>query len=600
MMSDDNELVRAYATEKSEQAFATLVERHIGLVYSAALRQVGDPQLAEEVTQTVFMILASKAHSLSSRTILSGWLYRTTHFVSTATRRREARRRSREQEAHVQSTIDAADVAWERLSPVLDEAMAHLREADRNAIVLRYFQNKSLQEVGLALGVEERAAQKRVARSVERLRAFFARRGIATTSAIIEESVSANSSPTAPTGLASSVAAVAMSKVAAGSAPVLMSSALKLMAWQKIRIGVFAAAVILTTGLGFVAADLWESSRSSEIEGNWETVFDASLFEPLLKFKKVHSIIKVVKTNGILRATMDLPELGQKDFPVNQFSYVHGRMGVRLSTFCSFDGQLRSNATEIVGSVMGLGPSDPIVWKRTEHPTEVAEPLSESDCTPDERAPLQGKWAGGGDFMGYSFRMTLRVTQRPDGTFRAEVDTPDNGLSHIPIPLASADKSQVNLEAWGAGFRGQINSNATQIDGIVTLGIGSFPTVFTRWQQQAEPDFSTTGKNILPGNWNGDLKEKGLILPVTLNIARDPKGKLSATLDSPEQGLIGMRATVVQYRGSDIGIAWVWMGYVFQGRASGNKLTGVWEDNGTKIQLVLQRKPVSDQVRASK
>src|SRR5579871_5190873 len=166
MMSDDIELVHAYAAEKSEQAFSTLVERHIALVYSAALRQVGNPQLAEEVTQTVFMILSSKARSLSSRTILSGWLYRTTHFVSAATRRREARRRSHEQEAHVQSTIAAAarDVAWEQLAPVLDEAMGHLREADRNAIVLRYFENKSLQQVGVALGVEERAAQKRVAR----------------------------------------------------------------------------------------------------------------------------------------------------------------------------------------------------------------------------------------------------------------------------------------------------------------------------------------------------------------------------------------------------------------------------------------------------
>jgi len=171
-MNDDMDLVRDYAARQSEPAFATLVARHVNLVHSAALRQVRDPHLAAEITQTVFILLARKAATLRPQTILSGWLYRTAQFVGRAAQKREFRRRHYESEALMQ-TLTAprpAEPAWEQWSPLLDEAMAHLHDQDRNAIVLRFFENRSLKEVGGALGVEERAAQKRVARGLEKLR----------------------------------------------------------------------------------------------------------------------------------------------------------------------------------------------------------------------------------------------------------------------------------------------------------------------------------------------------------------------------------------------------------------------------------------------
>jgi uncharacterized protein (TIGR03435 family) len=251
MMNDDMDLVREYAARQSEQAFATLVSRHVHLVYSAALRQVRNPHLAGEITQTVFIILARKAESLDPKTILPGWLYRTTRFVAGAALKREARRQLREQEAHMQTVTDPnpTDSSWEQLSPFLDEAMAQLRDKDRDAIVLRYFQNKSLSEVGAALGVEERAAQKRVSRSLEKLRAFFAKRGLALTTTIIAGAVSTNSVQAAPAVLAKSITAVAVAKGAAvsGSTLTLIKGALKIMAWTKAKTAIVVGIGVLLT-----------------------------------------------------------------------------------------------------------------------------------------------------------------------------------------------------------------------------------------------------------------------------------------------------------------------------------------------------------------
>src|SRR4051812_44078212 len=102
---DDRELLQEYATQKSEEAFATLVERHINMVYSVALRHAGNAHHAEEITQAVFVILAKKAASLSRGTILSGWLFHTARLTANNFLRTEIRRSRREQEAYMRSTL---------------------------------------------------------------------------------------------------------------------------------------------------------------------------------------------------------------------------------------------------------------------------------------------------------------------------------------------------------------------------------------------------------------------------------------------------------------------------------------------------------------
>lgn len=242
-------LLRDYAERQSEAAFEMLVARYASLVYSAALRQVGDSHLAEEITQTVFTLLARKAGALSEKTILSGWLYRTTRHVAAAALKMEYRRRLREQEAMNQEST--ADPDWERLAPFLDDAMAKLREQDRDAIVMRYFQNKPLRDVGAAFGVDEYAAQKRVGRALEKLQAIFARHGITSTAAALAETITAHSVALVPAASIKTLSSVAITKGAVGSTSTLalIKGALKTMALTKMKTAAISGAAILVVGV---------------------------------------------------------------------------------------------------------------------------------------------------------------------------------------------------------------------------------------------------------------------------------------------------------------------------------------------------------------
>src|ERR1039458_10089074 len=183
--SEDITLLKQYA-EGDESAFTALVERYVHLVYSTALRQVCDPSHAEDISQAVFIILTQKAKSLSPKTILSGWLYQTTRLTAANFVRSEIRRQQREQEAYMQSTLTESDAAaWEQIAPLLEEAMGRLGETDRNAIVLRFFENKTAQEVATTLKITEAAARKRVNRALEKLRRMFTKRGVALPAALI-------------------------------------------------------------------------------------------------------------------------------------------------------------------------------------------------------------------------------------------------------------------------------------------------------------------------------------------------------------------------------------------------------------------------------
>jgi len=279
---DDMALLREYATRNSEAAFETLVSRRVGFVYSAALRQVRDPHLAEEITQAVFILLAQKAGRIPDRTILTGWLFRTTRFTALAQKRAAGRRQQHEQEVQMQTELPSAapDPLWEQLSPLLDEALATLGEPDRQAVLLRFFENKSLAEIGNSLGTGEDTARKRVSRALEKLHRFFSRRGVSLTTAILAGTISANSVQAAPVTLAKSVTAVAIAKgsIAAASTLTLVKGTLKLMTLAKLKIAaLIGAAVILTTGTTVVVNKVVaQSSSIDEIAARSSSIDDSA------------------------------------------------------------------------------------------------------------------------------------------------------------------------------------------------------------------------------------------------------------------------------------------------------------------------------------
>ena len=205
-MTPDCELLRRFAETNSEDAFAELVRRHLNLVYSAALRQVnGDAHLAQDVAQSVFTDLARKAAPLSRRAVLTGWLYTSAYFAAAKVVRTETRRRTREQEAHTMRELlhdPASDVDWDQLHSVLDEAMHKLKDGDREAILLRYFEKRPLAEIGAKFGVNENTARMRVERALEKLRAQLIRRGVTTTAAALSTAITVNAIQVAPAGLA--------------------------------------------------------------------------------------------------------------------------------------------------------------------------------------------------------------------------------------------------------------------------------------------------------------------------------------------------------------------------------------------------------------
>ena len=241
----DQQLLQRYTRDRAEDAFAELVRRHLNLVYSAALRQVQSPQLAKDVSQSVFNDLARSAGQLKQDTVLSAWLYEVTRRTSIDFIRQEMRRKMREQAYTEMKLIDAApDENWREVLPHLDAAMEELDGADRAAVLLRFFENKSLREVGAELGVSDDAARKRIDRAVERLRKGMSQRGVTVTAGGLIVLVSANAVQAAPAGLAitiSAAAPLAMATTAAATKTIVMTTLQKT---------VVAATACIVTGAG--------------------------------------------------------------------------------------------------------------------------------------------------------------------------------------------------------------------------------------------------------------------------------------------------------------------------------------------------------------
>jgi len=276
-MSDtDLELLARYTRQNAEDAFAEIVRRHLDLVHSAALRQVRSPQLAEEVAQSAFIKLAGHAHRLAPDTILTAWLYQVTCREAIDVVRREARRQLREQIATEMNAMNAtdpshpnsmeADTDWTHIEPLLDEAMHALDDTDRAAVLLRYFESKSLREVGATLGTTDDAARKRVNRAVECLREFFAKRGVTIGASGLVVVISANAVQAAPIGLA---VTISTATALAGTAIVTTATATatKTIVMTTVQKSLIAATLVAAVGTG-----IYEARQASQLRGQIQSL----------------------------------------------------------------------------------------------------------------------------------------------------------------------------------------------------------------------------------------------------------------------------------------------------------------------------------------
>jgi RNA polymerase sigma factor (sigma-70 family) len=247
LASDDMELLREYALRNSETAFATLVSRHLDMVYATALRHVGNHHEAQEIAQAVFVILARKARSLGPKTVLAGWLFQTARLTAKNHMRAEIRRARREQEAYIQSNqSEDSGEAWRQIIPLLNELVGSLREKERNAIVLHFLEGKAYKEVAAAMGGSEAAVQMRVSRALEKLRGMFAKRGVAVTTVALGGMISACGTQAAPLGMAAKVAATAAHGASLTASTLsLVKGTMNVIAWTKARIAVGAGVVAL-------------------------------------------------------------------------------------------------------------------------------------------------------------------------------------------------------------------------------------------------------------------------------------------------------------------------------------------------------------------
>ena len=606
---DDGALLRQYAGNQSNEAFAALVARHIDMVYSVALRSAGDRHHAEEITQAVFVILAKKAPQLRYEKALPSWLFQATRLTANNFLRSEIRRHRREQEAYMQSVLNEStdDEVWRQIGPLLDNAVATLNEKDQRAIVLRFYQSRSLREVGAALGGNEESAKKRVARALEKLQRFFSRRGVRSTTGMIAGAISGNSVHSAPPALAISVTAAATAKGAAVSVSTLalVKGVLKIMAWTKTKKAVVSGGLMLIiAGIGIVAFNLFDSWRVShfpDIQGTWEGT-------PLLgdegiqagQSARSHAVLTLVKTNGGYVATTDWIELGRKGIPMGKVTYEYPYLTLQRSPRATWKLRINTGATQMTMDTATDPRKGPTLFLRTSSPDTVPAPLTEDQFARGDDSSFQGYWEGEFDLNLQEYLVggrikpgkdalpvSLKISDQRNGTFRADIGVPESGLAQLPA-TGSYNGSLVKFtdDIQHGLFQGAMNEDGMELIGSFTTAGQSIPAKFKRADYRAEHaldderDYSFNSPADLQGHWKGFLptaKGKPWV-PLALDIAKMPDGSYSFALTFTDsiECLDPIPASDGRYDPPNIRLNWKWWPIAYEGALKNGKLVGTW------------------------
>jgi RNA polymerase sigma factor (sigma-70 family) len=478
---DDIALLREYVERNSEEAFAALIARHVNMVYSVALRHTRNPHQAEEITQAVFVILAQKSRHLGQRVILSGWFYQTARLTSITFIRSEIRRTRREQEAHMQTIANENEPdAWGQIAPLLDTAMTELNETDRHAVVLRYFDGKSMRDVGGALGTTEDAAKKRVNRAVEKLQKFFLKRGIDSTAEAITGAISANAVQAAPVALTKSVMAVALAKGAAasGSTLTLIKGTLKTMTWIKIKMAALASVGVLLAAVGVTtiyetqkdarassaasapaegAAEMrihWiigkkysmrvEFEQDTEVpvpgqpqaiksEVNFTLNYDVSALKALDNGGRELELEFVNETLNVLQGGVNIMSIDAAQISEPTQNPARAMIGARLHYFTGADGKVEriEGMDELMQRIAATGKSqEQAVFKSIFTEETLRKYVSFDDSMPNRTVAIGQSWERKKDVAGADFG---HLTANVKSTFKNWEQHDDRKCAHIEV-----------------------------------------------------------------------------------------------------------------------------------------------------------------------
>jgi RNA polymerase sigma factor (sigma-70 family) len=502
-MTDSQQLLSEYVRSGSDAAFRELVTRYIDLVYSAALRLVGnDAHRAKDVSQTVFADLARTARTLSPEIMLGGWLHRHACFVASNVMRGERRRQSRERQAVEMSALDNnPEVGFSRIAPMLDQAINELGEADRTAIVLRFFEHRDFRSVGAAIGSNEDAARMRVNRAVEKLQSLLERRGVKTAAGALAVALSTHVVQAAPVGLA---AAVSSAAVLAGTSfsTVTATSATT----QAIAMTTLQKTLVATALLAAIGAGIYEHRQAASLRTRIEA----------LQEQRLDQLDRLRDENARLAS-----ELAAKET-----SRVEGlRELIRLRNEV---GQLRAQFRERPTRSAGKDPAS----SQADVPPEAVEPrvlsASVSARVPNGQTLVTGGWASADGKRTFVF-----MTPLPDTTSGEDhqvvvkslfVEVTEETLAGTGLNGLTSDTDNSSLAGLYTASEFHTLLAALELSGgAEILSAPGISTLDGRQGQLSvmEKDGSGTVLDILP-----KIAPEGDAIDLLLGVQVPPKGRL--------------------------------------------------------------------------
>jgi RNA polymerase sigma factor (sigma-70 family) len=560
----------------------------------------------------VFVVLARKAGQLRRHVILEGWLYQTARLTSVTFLRSEIRQARRQHEACMQtgSNDDDAEI-WAEIAPLLDKAMAGLNQADRHAVVLRFFYGKTMKEVGLAMDSNEGAVRVRLHRALEKLRAYFLKRGITSTTESIAGALSAHSVQAAPLAAVKVISAIAAAKgaTAAASTLALVKGSLQVMAWTKAKSVMAIGAVILLATVAGVG--LFEKIQGDwfgagpDIEGVWEGI--ALLDLPGVNSPDTaatsHVVLKIVKAKNGYTATSDWPEMGKKDWPMEKVTYNYPSLQLERTPSETWTLKVNPGGTQMVWdhSRHYIQP-DPVMFFRTTKPDETPARLEEEEFATRDKSSLQGYWKGEFTMGSNSDPVNIKIAEQPDGTYRGEAEGPMDGVIGMPLSVSYEPPLVKFVDAIGHGlFQGSLTNANSEMIGSFTAGGKSMPARLVRADyhsehaHDSEKDYTFSSENDLQGHWKGSwvvtIANTKATIRLALDIAKLADGSYATTLSDVDNldADAPIPPTEFQWDLPDLRMKWRWKGAAYEGALKNGKIVGSWIQGGGGFPLVFER-----------